>query len=186
MSEAIDAVCKELGLDAHNSLSRETVAHELMECARHERDPARICKIVLDESERWPAKTIVLESDRERVMVLCIGDSTELVNAPRASGVSIAAALVGGRVGPFCRAMRLSPENVRKRWRKDSHAGSRKCSNRSSPTEMLTHAMQTRTARWGKGTRGTVWLLNADGSTVPARQEAMSRPCGTHGLYRET
>ena len=49
MSEAVDAVCKELGLDAHNSLSREIVAHELMECARHEHDPDRICEIVVDE-----------------------------------------------------------------------------------------------------------------------------------------
>ena len=49
MSEAIDAVCEELGLDAHNSLSREIVAHEVIECARRERDPERICEMVVRE-----------------------------------------------------------------------------------------------------------------------------------------
>jgi hypothetical protein len=49
MSEAIDAVCEELGLDAHNSLSREIVAHEVIECARLERDPERICEMVVRE-----------------------------------------------------------------------------------------------------------------------------------------
>jgi len=47
--EAIDAVCEELGLDARNSLSREIVAHEVIECARLERDPERICEIVVKE-----------------------------------------------------------------------------------------------------------------------------------------
>jgi hypothetical protein len=49
MSEAIDAVCEELGLDAHNSLSREIVAHEVIECARLERDPERIYEMVVRE-----------------------------------------------------------------------------------------------------------------------------------------
>ena len=49
MWEAIDAVCEELGLDARNSLSREIVAHEVIECARLERDPERICEIVVKE-----------------------------------------------------------------------------------------------------------------------------------------
>jgi len=47
--EAIDAVCEELGLDARNSLSREIVAHEVIECARLERDPERICEMVVNE-----------------------------------------------------------------------------------------------------------------------------------------
>jgi len=47
MWEAIDAVCEELGLDAQNSLSREIVAHEVIECARLERDPQRICEMVV-------------------------------------------------------------------------------------------------------------------------------------------
>jgi hypothetical protein len=45
--ETIDAVCEELGFDARNSLSREMVAHEVIECARLERDPERICEIVV-------------------------------------------------------------------------------------------------------------------------------------------
>jgi hypothetical protein len=49
MSEAIDAVCEELGLDAHNSLSREIVAREVIECARLERDLERICEMVVKE-----------------------------------------------------------------------------------------------------------------------------------------
>jgi hypothetical protein len=49
MSEAIDAICDELGLDAHNFLSREIVAHEVIECARLERDPERICEMVVRE-----------------------------------------------------------------------------------------------------------------------------------------
>jgi hypothetical protein len=49
MSEAIDAICEELGLDAHNFLSREIVAHEVIECARLERDPERICEMVVRE-----------------------------------------------------------------------------------------------------------------------------------------
>jgi hypothetical protein len=47
--EAIDAVCEELGLDACNSLSREIVAHEAIECARLEHDPERICEMVVKE-----------------------------------------------------------------------------------------------------------------------------------------
>jgi hypothetical protein len=47
--EAIEAVCEELGLDACNSLSREIVAHEVIECARLERDPERICEMVVKE-----------------------------------------------------------------------------------------------------------------------------------------
>ena len=47
MWETIDAVCEELGLDARNSLSREIVAHEVIECARLERDPQRICEMVV-------------------------------------------------------------------------------------------------------------------------------------------
>jgi hypothetical protein len=47
--EAIEAVCEELGLDACNSLSREMVAHEVIECARLERDPDRICEMVVKE-----------------------------------------------------------------------------------------------------------------------------------------
>jgi len=47
MLEAIDAVCEELGLDARNSLSREIVANEVIECARLERDPERICEMVV-------------------------------------------------------------------------------------------------------------------------------------------
>ena len=34
MWETIHAVCEELGLDARNSLCREIVAHEVIECAR--------------------------------------------------------------------------------------------------------------------------------------------------------
>jgi len=49
MWETIDAVCEELGLDAHNSLSREIVAHEVLECARLERDPERICEMAVKE-----------------------------------------------------------------------------------------------------------------------------------------
>ena len=49
MWEAIDAVCEELGLDARNSLSRDIVAHEVIEWARFERDPERICEIVVKE-----------------------------------------------------------------------------------------------------------------------------------------
>jgi hypothetical protein len=47
--EAIEAVCEELGLDAGNSLSREIVAQEVIECARLERDPERICEMVVKE-----------------------------------------------------------------------------------------------------------------------------------------
>ena len=47
--EAIEAVCEELGLDACNSLSREMVAHEVIECARLERDLDRICEMVVKE-----------------------------------------------------------------------------------------------------------------------------------------
>ena len=47
--ELVDAVCDELGLDARNSLSREIVAHEVIECARLERDPERICEMVVKE-----------------------------------------------------------------------------------------------------------------------------------------
>jgi len=47
MWEAIDVVCGELGLDVRNSLSREIVAHEVIECARLERDPQRICEMVV-------------------------------------------------------------------------------------------------------------------------------------------
>jgi hypothetical protein len=47
--QAIDAVCEELGLDVRNSLSREIVAREVMECARFERDPERICEMVVQE-----------------------------------------------------------------------------------------------------------------------------------------
>ena len=47
--EAIHAVCEELGLDARNSLSREIVAREVIECARLERDPERICEMVVQE-----------------------------------------------------------------------------------------------------------------------------------------
>jgi len=49
MWETIDTVCEELGLDARNSLSREIVAHEVIECARLERDPERICEMVVKE-----------------------------------------------------------------------------------------------------------------------------------------
>jgi hypothetical protein len=49
MSEAVDAVRKELGLDALNSLSREIVAHEVIERARFERDPEPICEMVVRE-----------------------------------------------------------------------------------------------------------------------------------------
>jgi hypothetical protein len=47
--DAIDAVCEELGLDPRNSLSREMVAQEVIEYARLERDPARICEMVVKE-----------------------------------------------------------------------------------------------------------------------------------------
>jgi hypothetical protein len=47
MLEAIDAVCEELGLDSRNSLSREIVAREVIECARLERDLERICEMVV-------------------------------------------------------------------------------------------------------------------------------------------
>ena len=49
MWETIHAVCEELGLDARNSLCREVVAHEVIECARLERDPERICEMVVTE-----------------------------------------------------------------------------------------------------------------------------------------
>ena len=49
MWEAIDEVCEELGLDARNSMAREIVAREVIECARLVRDPARICEIVVNE-----------------------------------------------------------------------------------------------------------------------------------------
>jgi hypothetical protein len=49
MWETIDAVCEELGLDARNSLSREIVAHEVIECARLGHDPERICEMVVKE-----------------------------------------------------------------------------------------------------------------------------------------
>jgi hypothetical protein len=49
MWETIHAVCEELGLDARNSLCREMVAHEVIECARLERDPERICEMVVTE-----------------------------------------------------------------------------------------------------------------------------------------
>jgi hypothetical protein len=45
----IHAVCEELGLDARNSLCREIVAYEVIECARLERDPERICEMVVTE-----------------------------------------------------------------------------------------------------------------------------------------
>jgi hypothetical protein len=47
--ETIDAVCEELGLDARNALSREIVALEVIECARFERNPDRICEMVVAE-----------------------------------------------------------------------------------------------------------------------------------------
>jgi hypothetical protein len=49
MWETIHAVCEELGLDARNSLCREIVAHEVIECAWLDRDPERICEIVVAE-----------------------------------------------------------------------------------------------------------------------------------------
>jgi hypothetical protein len=49
MWETIDVICEELGLDGCNSLSRVIVAHEVIECARLERDPERICEIVVRE-----------------------------------------------------------------------------------------------------------------------------------------
>jgi hypothetical protein len=49
MWEAIEAVCEELGLDACNALAREIVAREVIICARHERDTARICEMVVEE-----------------------------------------------------------------------------------------------------------------------------------------
>ena len=49
MWETIHAVCEELGLDARNSLCREIVASEVIECARLERNPARICEMVVAE-----------------------------------------------------------------------------------------------------------------------------------------
>ena len=48
-AEAIDAVCKELGLDADNPLSREIVAHEMIEYARFEHDPERVCEMIVKE-----------------------------------------------------------------------------------------------------------------------------------------
>jgi hypothetical protein len=47
--ETIDAVCEELGFDACNSLSREIVAHEVIEFARFEHDPERIREMVVKE-----------------------------------------------------------------------------------------------------------------------------------------
>ena len=52
MWETIHAVCEELGLDARNPLCREIVAHEVIECARLERDPERICEMVVTELKR--------------------------------------------------------------------------------------------------------------------------------------
>ena len=49
MWETIDTVCEELGLDARKFLSREIVAHEVIECARLERDPERVCEMVVKE-----------------------------------------------------------------------------------------------------------------------------------------
>ena len=49
MWETIHAVCEELGVDARNSLCRQIVAHEVIECARLERDPERICEMVITE-----------------------------------------------------------------------------------------------------------------------------------------
>ena len=49
LNATIDAVCEELGLDARNSLSREMVAHEVIECARLEHDLDRICEMVVKE-----------------------------------------------------------------------------------------------------------------------------------------
>jgi hypothetical protein len=47
MWETIHAVCEELGLDARNSFCREIVTHEVIERARLERDPERICEMVV-------------------------------------------------------------------------------------------------------------------------------------------
>ena len=52
MWETIHAVCEELGLDARNSLCREIVAHEVIECARLERDTERTCEMVVTELKR--------------------------------------------------------------------------------------------------------------------------------------
>lgn len=52
MWETIDAICEELGLDARKFLSREIVAHEVIECARLERDTERICEMVVTELKR--------------------------------------------------------------------------------------------------------------------------------------
>jgi len=52
MWETIHAVCEELGLDARNSLCREIVAHEVIECAQLERDTERICEMVVTELKR--------------------------------------------------------------------------------------------------------------------------------------
>jgi hypothetical protein len=49
MWETIDAICKELGLDARNSFCREIVAHEVIECARFARNPEHICEMVVAE-----------------------------------------------------------------------------------------------------------------------------------------
>ena len=57
MWETIDAVCKELGLDARNSLSREIVAHEVIECARFECDSEHICEMVVAEL-RGPSRLL--------------------------------------------------------------------------------------------------------------------------------
>jgi len=52
MWETIDVVCEELGLDARKFLSREIVAHEVIECAQLARDTERICEMVVTELKR--------------------------------------------------------------------------------------------------------------------------------------
>jgi len=52
--ETIDAVCEELGLDARNSLSREIVALEVIECTRLGCNPERICEMVVKELKGPP------------------------------------------------------------------------------------------------------------------------------------
>lgn len=52
--ELVDAVCDELGLDARNSLSREIVALEVIECTRLGCNPERICEMVVKELKGPP------------------------------------------------------------------------------------------------------------------------------------
>jgi hypothetical protein len=58
MAQAFEAVCLTLKLPKQEDSLRDFVAQSVIECAQGgERDPERLCKMVLSELQRNPALT---------------------------------------------------------------------------------------------------------------------------------